>query len=120
MRVFSADHKIIGLQYLFTSLVFLLLSFLLILLIRCQLAFPFLPIPFVGRMFGEAPVSSYRAALPAPGGHSKGPARSSAVSGITECAVSSLWNPKRHFESFWRTKRRHSGRDSDTPHHPRA
>jgi cytochrome c oxidase subunit 1 len=53
MRIFSTDHKIIGLQYLFTSLAFLLLGFLLILLIRWQLAFPLVPIPVVGRVFGE-------------------------------------------------------------------
>ena len=40
MRIVSTDHKVIGLQYLVTSLAFLLLGFLLILLIRWQLAFP--------------------------------------------------------------------------------
>ena len=37
MRVFSTDHKVIGLQYAVTSLIFLLLGFLLILLVRWQL-----------------------------------------------------------------------------------
>ncbi len=45
MRIFSTDHKVIGLQYAVTSLVFLLLGFLLILLIRWQLAFPAAPAP---------------------------------------------------------------------------
>ena len=31
MRIFSTDHKVVGLQYGFTSLAFLLLGFLLIL-----------------------------------------------------------------------------------------
>jgi cytochrome c oxidase subunit 1 len=54
MRIISTDHKVIGLQYLFTSLVFLLLGFLFILLIRWQLAFPAQPIPFIGGLLGEA------------------------------------------------------------------
>ena len=40
MRMFSTDHKVIGLQYGFTSLAFLLIGFLLILLVRWQLAWP--------------------------------------------------------------------------------
>jgi cytochrome c oxidase subunit 1 len=40
MRMFSTDHKVIGLQYVCTSLAFLLLGFLLILLVRWQLAWP--------------------------------------------------------------------------------
>jgi cytochrome c oxidase subunit I len=54
MRIFSTDHKVIGLQYAITSLVFMLLAFLLILLIRWQLAYPFQPIPLVGGLFGDA------------------------------------------------------------------
>src|SRR5689334_8626624 len=52
MRIFSTDHKVIGLQYAFTSLAFLLLGFLLILLVRWQLAFPLQPIPVVGGLLG--------------------------------------------------------------------
>ncbi|HUR20052.1 MAG TPA: cbb3-type cytochrome c oxidase subunit I [Vicinamibacterales bacterium] len=40
MRMFSTDHKVIGLQYALTSLAFLLIGFLLILLVRWQLAWP--------------------------------------------------------------------------------
>jgi cytochrome c oxidase subunit 1 len=40
MRIFSTDHKVIGLQYAFTSLAFLLVGFILILLIRWHLAWP--------------------------------------------------------------------------------
>ena len=54
MRVFSTDHKVIGLQYALTSLLFLLAGFLLVLLIRWQLAFPTSPIPLIGGLLGES------------------------------------------------------------------
>jgi len=38
--VFSLDHKVIGLQYALTSLVFLLIGFSLAILFRWQLAYP--------------------------------------------------------------------------------
>ncbi len=52
--IFSTDHKVIGLQYGFTSLFFLLVGFGLVMLIRWQQAFPAQPIPFVGPWLGEA------------------------------------------------------------------
>ena len=42
-RVFSTDHKVIGLQYGLTSLLFLLFGFILILLVRWHLAWPVTP-----------------------------------------------------------------------------
>jgi cytochrome c oxidase subunit I len=51
--VFSLDHKVIGLQYALTSLVFLLIGFALAILFRWQLAYPGQPIPVVGRWFGN-------------------------------------------------------------------
>src|SRR6478736_7087955 len=54
MRIISTDHKVIGLQYLVTSLCFLLLGFCLIVLIRWQLAFPAQPIPIIGGLLGDA------------------------------------------------------------------
>jgi cytochrome c oxidase subunit 1 len=48
MRIVSTDHKVIGLQYLFTSLTFLVAGFLFILLIRWQLAYPGQPVPVIG------------------------------------------------------------------------
>ncbi len=42
--VFSTDHKMIGIQYMFTSLIFLLVGFILILLMRWQLAYPGQPL----------------------------------------------------------------------------
>src|SRR5579863_9609888 len=52
--VFSLDHKTIGLQYMFTSLVFLLIGFSFVLLMRWQLAFPGRPIPIIGRLFPDS------------------------------------------------------------------
>ncbi|MBI4369910.1 MAG: cbb3-type cytochrome c oxidase subunit I [Elusimicrobia bacterium] len=52
--VFSIDHKVIGLQYLFTSMFFLLFGFMLIMLIRWQLAFPGKPIPLIGGLLSQA------------------------------------------------------------------
>ncbi len=55
--VFSTDHKIIGLQYGMTALLFLLLGFSLMLLMRWQLAYPGQPIPVLGvllqKVFGQ-------------------------------------------------------------------
>ena len=57
MRVFSTDHKVVGLQYGLTSLTFLLLGFMLILLVRWHLAWPTQPIPVVGPWLGSANVA---------------------------------------------------------------
>ena len=46
--VFSVDHKIIGLQYGITSLLFLLFGFMLMMLMRYQIAYPETVIPYVG------------------------------------------------------------------------
>jgi cytochrome c oxidase subunit 1 len=54
MRIVSTDHKVIGLQYLCTSLLFLFAGFLLILLVRWQLAYPGQPVPLVGGLFPDA------------------------------------------------------------------
>jgi cytochrome c oxidase subunit 1 len=43
--IFATDHKIIGIQFLFASLLFLLVGGVMALLIRWQLAFPGQPIP---------------------------------------------------------------------------
>ncbi len=53
-RLVSTDHKVIGLQYAFTSLAFLLIGFSLILLVRWQHAYPFQPIPLIGGLLGDA------------------------------------------------------------------
>ena len=46
--IFSTDHKIIGIQYGLTSLLFLLFGFCLMLVMRWQLAYPGQPIPVIG------------------------------------------------------------------------
>ena len=46
--VFSIDHKVIGIQYAITALCFLLFGFLLMLMMRWQIARPGEPIPIVG------------------------------------------------------------------------
>ncbi|MBI2060933.1 MAG: cbb3-type cytochrome c oxidase subunit I [Nitrospirae bacterium] len=51
--VFSTDHKVIGIQYSITALVFLFFGFSLMLLMRWQLAYPDQPLPIIGGLFGE-------------------------------------------------------------------
>ena len=46
--VFSTDHKVIGIQYGFTALLFLLFGFFLMLMMRWQIAYPEHPVPLVG------------------------------------------------------------------------
>lgn len=48
--VFSTDHKVIGLQYLFTGLFFFLAAGFLAMLVRWQLAYPWKPVPVVGKL----------------------------------------------------------------------
>ena len=48
--IFSFDHKMIAIQYLFGGLFFLLMGGLMALMIRWQLAYPYEPIPIIGRI----------------------------------------------------------------------
>ncbi len=48
--VFSTDHKVIGMQFLFTGLVFMLLGGALAMAIRWQLAWPWTTMPVVGKL----------------------------------------------------------------------
>jgi cytochrome c oxidase subunit 1 len=52
--VFSQDHKVIGIQYAITALLFLLFGFGLMMLMRWQLAYPGQPIPIIGGLFSAA------------------------------------------------------------------
>src|ERR1700722_7814904 len=56
--VFSTDHKTIGIQYGLTGLVFLFFGFMLMLVMRWQLAHPGIPVPVIGGLlqaiFGES------------------------------------------------------------------
>jgi cytochrome c oxidase subunit 1 len=48
--IFSTDHKVIGIQYGITALIFLLFGFLLMAAMRWQIAYPNQPIPVVGKL----------------------------------------------------------------------
>src|SRR5436190_19784688 len=48
--VFSTDHKMIGIQYGLTALIFLFFGFCLMLCMRWQIAHPGQPIPVVGSL----------------------------------------------------------------------
>ena len=47
--VFSTDHKVIGIQFLFSGLIFFVLGGLLAMAIRWQLAWPWAPMPILSR-----------------------------------------------------------------------
>lgn len=51
--LFSVDHKVIGIQYTVTSLVFLMLGFGLIMIMRWQMAYSGEPIPLLGGWLGK-------------------------------------------------------------------
>ena len=51
--VFSVDHKVIGIQYTITALLFLLFGFTLMMIMRWQLAYPGRPIPLIGMWLGQ-------------------------------------------------------------------
>src|SRR6187431_2825738 len=53
LYVFSTDHKVIGIQYAVTGLLFLLFGFSLMMLMRWQLAYPGAALPLLG-FLGEA------------------------------------------------------------------
>ena len=51
--IFSTDHKVIGLQYGITALLFLFFGFSLVMLMRWQLAYPGEALPLIGSLFGD-------------------------------------------------------------------
>ncbi len=51
--VFSTDHKVIGIQYGISALLFLLFGFTLMMIMRWQIAYPGQPIPWIGSWFGS-------------------------------------------------------------------
>ena len=51
--VFSTDHKVIGIQYGISGLLFLLFGFSLMLLMRWQLAYPGQELPLIGKALGH-------------------------------------------------------------------
>src|SRR4029079_1762208 len=58
--VFSTDHKVIGLQYGITGLLFLFFGFGLMLLMRWQLAHPGTVIPLFGKLLEAMPVVGHQ------------------------------------------------------------
>jgi len=54
--IFSTDHKMIGIQYALTGMVFLLVGFGLIMAMRLQLAYPKSTFPFLEALFGSVNV----------------------------------------------------------------
>src|SRR3990167_9764747 len=52
-KIFSTDHKVIGLQFLFTALAMLVFGGLLALLLRWQLGWPGQPLPFMEKIAPE-------------------------------------------------------------------
>ena len=51
--VFSQDHKVIGIQYAITAMLFLLFGFSLMMLMRWSLAFPGASLPVIGNLLGQ-------------------------------------------------------------------
>jgi cytochrome c oxidase subunit 1 len=51
--IFSTDHKVIGIQYGISGLLFLLFGFCLIMLMRWQLAYPGQALPVIGHALGK-------------------------------------------------------------------
>src|SRR5437899_2124918 len=58
--VFSSDHKIIGIQFLFSGLIFFVLGGLEAMAIRWQLAWPWKPIPFLSQFMESSWKSGYQ------------------------------------------------------------
>src|SRR3954465_7186094 len=52
--VFSTDHKVIGIQYGITGLLFLFFGFSLMMLMRWQLAYPGAALPLLGKLLGDS------------------------------------------------------------------
>src|SRR6201981_1074061 len=53
--IFSTDHKVIGIQYGLTGLVFLFFGFCLMMLMRWQLAYPGKALPILGNLLSRLP-----------------------------------------------------------------
>jgi cytochrome c oxidase subunit 1 len=52
--LFSIDHKVIGIQYTLTALLFLFFGFCLMMMMRWQLAYPGQVMPLIGKLLSEA------------------------------------------------------------------
>ena len=58
--VFSKDHKIIGIQFLFSTLLWFLVGGLLALGVRWQVAWPWSPMPVLGKLMFSAEGGRFR------------------------------------------------------------
>src|SRR5262245_42818760 len=58
--VFSTDHKIIGVQFLFSGLIFFILGGLLAMAVRWQLAWPWKPMPILSQALWSDPSLGYQ------------------------------------------------------------
>ena len=58
--VFSHDHKVIGIQFLFSGLIFFVLGGLLAMAVRWQLAWPWKPVPILSQALWSDPSLGYR------------------------------------------------------------
>src|SRR3954454_25308279 len=58
--VFSTDHKVIGIQFLFSGLIFMAIGGLLALAVRWQLAWPWSPVPVLSQALWSSPSLGYR------------------------------------------------------------
>ena len=58
--VFSEDHKVIGIQFLFSGLIFFLIGGLLAMAVRWQIAWPWSPIPVLSKYWYSSPSMGYR------------------------------------------------------------
>jgi cytochrome c oxidase subunit 1 len=58
--VFSHDHKVIGIQFLFSGLIFFVLGGLLAMAVRWQLAWPWSPVPVLSQALWSSPSLGYR------------------------------------------------------------
>ena len=58
--IFSCDHKIIGIQFLFSGLIFFVLGGLLAMAIRWQLAWPWKPMPILSQALWSDPSLGYQ------------------------------------------------------------
>jgi cytochrome c oxidase subunit 1 len=58
--VFSTDHKVIGIQFLFSGLIFFIIGGLLAMAVRWQLAWPWSPMPILSSSLWSSPAYGYR------------------------------------------------------------
>ena len=58
--VFSTDHKVIGIQFLFSGLIFFVLGGLLAMAVRWQLAWPWKPMPILSQALWSDPSLGYQ------------------------------------------------------------